>query len=70
MIKIKRAYDPVEENDGPRFLVDRMWPRGLKKERLKMEAWLKQLRRATSCVAGSTMSQLNGTSFTGVTLPN
>ncbi len=51
MIKIKRAYDPVEENDDPRFLVDRMWPRGLKKERLKMEAWLKavapsdQLRR-------------------------
>ena len=41
MFKLKRAYDPPEENDGARFLVDRLWPRGVKKESLKLKAWLK-----------------------------
>jgi uncharacterized protein YeaO (DUF488 family) len=43
MIKIKRAYDPPEPDDGKRFLVDRLWPRGVKKEDLKIEAWLKEI---------------------------
>ena len=41
MIKVKRVYAPVEEGDGTRFLVDRLWPRGLKKEALRMAGWLK-----------------------------
>ncbi len=41
MIMIKRAYDDVEESDGRRFLVDRLWPRGIRKEALQIEAWLK-----------------------------
>lgn len=41
MIQIKRAYEPAEKSDGRRFLVDRLWPRGIKKEALKMDAWLK-----------------------------
>ncbi|MDR3569130.1 MAG: DUF488 domain-containing protein [Syntrophobacteraceae bacterium] len=41
MIKIKRVYEPFEPGDGTRFLVERLWPRGIKKESLKMEAWLK-----------------------------
>jgi len=41
MIRIKRAYDSVAKNDGTRFLVDRLWPRGLKQEALKVESWLK-----------------------------
>lgn len=41
MLKTKRAYEPAEANDGARFLVDRLWPRGIKKEELKMKAWLK-----------------------------
>jgi uncharacterized protein YeaO (DUF488 family) len=41
MILIKRAYDPPSPKDGRRFLVDRLWPRGLSKTKLKIEAWLK-----------------------------
>ena len=43
MLKTKRAYEPAETSDGTRFLVDRLWPRGIKKEKLKMEAWLKDV---------------------------
>jgi len=31
MIKVKRVYDPIEKDDGVRILVDRLWPRGIKK---------------------------------------
>ena len=41
MILIKRVYDPVAAADGARFLVDRLWPRGVKKESLALGAWLK-----------------------------
>ena len=41
MIRIKRAYDPPAKEDGARFLVDRLWPRGMKKEALHMAAWCK-----------------------------
>jgi uncharacterized protein YeaO (DUF488 family) len=37
MIKIKRAYDPPEEEDGTRVLVDRLWPRGVSKERIRID---------------------------------
>ncbi len=43
MIEIKRVYEPYEAKDGVRFLVERLWPRGMKKEALKMDAWLKEV---------------------------
>ncbi len=43
MIKVKRVYDPVEPDDGRRFLVDRLWPRGMRKEALRMEGWLRDV---------------------------
>jgi uncharacterized protein YeaO (DUF488 family) len=43
LLKTKRAYESAEPSDGTRFLVDRLWPRGIKKEELKMEAWLKDV---------------------------
>lgn len=43
MIRVKRVYDPHELDDGSRFLVDRLWPRGMKKENLKMDGWLKEI---------------------------
>jgi uncharacterized protein YeaO (DUF488 family) len=46
--KLKRAYDPPEESDGARYLVDRMWPRGVKKDALKIEAWLKDVAPTTA----------------------
>ena len=41
MIRVKRVYEPHEPDDGPRFLVDRLWPRGMKKEALQIDSWLK-----------------------------
>ena len=42
MISVKRVYSPASAEDGQRFLVDRLWPRGIKKEDLKMQAWIKE----------------------------
>lgn len=42
-IKIKRAYDAAEPSDGYRILVDRLWPRGVSKERLQMDYWAKDI---------------------------
>lgn len=41
MISIKRVYESPEAGDGRRFLVERLWPRGIKKESLHMDGWLK-----------------------------
>ncbi|MGH7971901.1 MAG: DUF488 domain-containing protein [Limisphaerales bacterium] len=40
---IKRAYEPASPEDGSRFLVDRLWPRGVKKEALALTAWVKEV---------------------------
>ena len=42
-ITIKRAYDPPTASDGKRILVDRLWPRGLTKEKLKLDRWVKDI---------------------------
>jgi uncharacterized protein YeaO (DUF488 family) len=42
-VKIKRIYAPVEESDGFRILVDRLWPRGIKKESSNVDVWLKEV---------------------------
>jgi uncharacterized protein YeaO (DUF488 family) len=43
MIQIKRAYVEANDNDGFRILIDRLWPRGLSKEKLKIDLWLKEI---------------------------
>ena len=43
MIKVKRAYEPVSLTDGARFLVERLWPRGLTRERVAVDLWLKDV---------------------------
>lgn len=43
MLQIKRAYEPAQPSDGKRILVERLWPRGMKKESLKMDGWLKEV---------------------------
>ena len=47
MIQLKRAYTPAAASDGARYLVERLWPRGLKKESLKLEGWLKDVAPST-----------------------
>ena len=41
MIQTKRVYEPPAPEDGARFLVDRLWPRGVKKEALQHAGWVK-----------------------------
>ncbi|BDV44887.1 hypothetical protein GURASL_38100 [Geotalea uraniireducens] len=43
MVRIKRVYDEPAAADGLRILVDRLWPRGLTKEKARLDAWLKEL---------------------------
>jgi len=43
MITLKRVYDPVSRADGTRLLVDRLWPRGLAKAKVHVDAWLKDV---------------------------
>lgn len=42
MIQVKRVYESPTKEDGARFLVDRLWPRGLKKEALQLQGWVKE----------------------------
>ncbi|HSD64755.1 MAG TPA: DUF488 family protein [Ignavibacteriaceae bacterium] len=43
IVKVKRAYDKYEKADGTRILVDRLWPRGVKKEKAKIDDWEKDV---------------------------
>ena len=47
MIQIKRAYAPATADDGSRFLVDRIWPRNVKREALQIDAWIKEVAPST-----------------------
>lgn len=46
-LRIKRVYEPALASDGFRILVDRLWPRGLTKERAQLHLWLKELAPST-----------------------
>ncbi len=43
VIRLRRVYEAEEEDEGVRFLVDRLWPRGLSKDSLSYQAWLKDI---------------------------
>lgn len=43
MIQLKRIYDPPDPDDGIRILVDRLWPRGMKKENLNLDEWIRDV---------------------------
>lgn len=47
MIQMKRVYDPSAKSDGARFLVERLWPRGVKKEELRMDGWFRDVAPST-----------------------
>lgn len=47
MIQIKRVYEKPESEDGIRVLVDRLWPRGLTKEKANIDLWLKDIAPST-----------------------
>jgi uncharacterized protein YeaO (DUF488 family) len=43
MIMLKRIYEPYDKGDGYRILVDRLWPRGISKEKAHLDLWLKEI---------------------------
>ena len=43
MIRVRRVYEPPAATDGTRFLVDHLWPRGLKKDEVKVKGWIKDV---------------------------
>ncbi len=47
MIRLKRVYDSPADEDGTRFLVERLWPRGVKKSALRLDEWLKDAAPST-----------------------
>jgi uncharacterized protein YeaO (DUF488 family) len=47
MIQVRRAYEPADPADGFRVLIDRIWPRGLKKEQAAIDLWLKDVAPST-----------------------
>lgn len=47
MIKLKRAYEPAAKDDGLRILVERLWPRGVSKQKARIDLWLKTVAPST-----------------------
>ena len=47
-IRVKRIYEPYSADDGYRILVDRLWPRGMKKEDARIDKWLKEVAPSTT----------------------
>ena len=47
-IKLKRVYEPANEADGKRILVERLWPRGLTKEKAQVDLWMKDVAPSTA----------------------
>jgi len=46
-LRLKRAYEPAEPGDGYRILVDRLWPRGVSRERARLDEWARDLAPST-----------------------
>jgi uncharacterized protein YeaO (DUF488 family) len=47
VLRLKRAYEPPATSDGRRILVDRLWPRGLSKEKAAIDEWMKEIAPST-----------------------
>lgn len=48
VIRLKRAYEPAQPSDGYRVLIDRLWPRGVSRERAKLDGWNRELPPSTA----------------------
>ena len=42
-IRLKRAYEPASDDDGPRLLVERLWPRGVRRDEVRIDRWFKSI---------------------------
>lgn len=46
-VRLKRAYEPASDADGKRILIDRLWPRGVSKDKAALDLWLKEIAPST-----------------------
>jgi len=60
VLRVKRAYERANKNDGARFLVERLWPRGVKKENLWVQDWLKEVAPSSEHLGGHAMEMTAG----------
>jgi uncharacterized protein YeaO (DUF488 family) len=52
-VQVRRVYDEPDAGDGVRVLVDRLWPRGVAKDRARLHEWCKEIARRPSCAGGT-----------------
>ena len=69
-IRLKRAYLPPSPEDGVRVLVDRLWPRGVRKADAAIDRWAKEVAAARNSAAGSATTQAGGKNFVADIEPN
>ena len=69
-IHTKRVYDPPDQADGTRVLVDRLWPRGLRKESIALTLWLKEIAPSPELRRWSATTRRAGRSSAGATALN
>lgn len=62
-IQIKRIYEPYEKTDGYRVLIDRLWPRGISKERARIDEWKKEIAPSTELRKAYHEEQINYDEF-------
>ncbi|MFE9809293.1 DUF488 domain-containing protein [Streptomyces sp. NPDC005227] len=63
--RVRRVYDPPETADGRRILVDRLWPRGLSKERASLDEWLKDVAPSNGLRVAYHAGELDFAAFRG-----
>ena len=69
-VRVRRVYDEPEPDDGTRVLVDRIWPRGLTKDKPRLDQWFKQVPRRQSCASGTATTPNGSRSSAAVTVRN
>jgi len=67
MVKLKRVYDDAARGDGHRVLVERLWPRGIRKQDLAIDEWLKNVAPSTALRNGSATIPSAGRSSSSAT---
>lgn len=60
MLRVKRVYDTVSNEDGFRILVDRLWPRGMSKEKANVALWMRDIAPSAGLRSGSATIKGNG----------
>jgi uncharacterized protein YeaO (DUF488 family) len=59
-IRLKRVYEPPSPEDGTRILVERLWPRGVNRQKAPIDHWAKEVAPSPSCASGTGMTPTSG----------